>query len=205
VDVGTPFQALFPAVDSDVLAVLTATDKPRTGREIARVAHRSQPATQKVLDRLVESGLALREDAGSSRIYWLNRDHLGAPGVESLAQMRAALFGRLRETVTEWKVPAVHASVFGSTARGDGDASSDIDIFLVRPRGTDEDDPAWREQVDDLATSVHRWTGNHAGISQVGERDLGRLKREEAPILDEIRSDAIEIAGGPLRYILGRV
>jgi predicted nucleotidyltransferase len=99
----------------------------------------------------------------------------------------------------------LHVSVFGSAARGDGDLDSDIDIFLVRPSNVDEENEEWRRQVDSLTTAVFNWTGNHAGFAEVDEEDLKRLRRDQPSILDSLRTDAIDLAGVPIRRLLRRV
>jgi len=201
-DVSRPFERMLPAVDSAVLIVLAGSSKPRTGREVARLAERSQPAVQRILDRLVEHGVVHRSVAGRSHTYTLNRAHLAAGAIEELANLRLALFARLREEIGGWVVAPVHASVFGSVARGDGTAESDIDIFVVRPKGTSEDHPDWRRQLDELSDHVLAWTGNHAGIAELSEQDLALWRGNEPPVVTEIRSDAVELAGKSVRELL---
>jgi hypothetical protein len=140
-------------------------------------------------------------------MHTLNREHLGAAAVLALAEMRSELWRRLRGLLAEWDVPVVHASVFGSAARADGDAASDIDIFLVRPGTVDEADPAWTDQVDDLRSRVTQWTGNPAGIVEQGEHVFDELPngRQAPPVLQEILRDGIDIAGTPARRLFGRV
>jgi len=204
-DLSAPFRSLIPAVDSAVLSVLTESTKARTGREIARLADRSQGATQLVLSRFVDHGLVLRSEAGRARLYSLNWEHLAAEPIADLANLRMLLFGRLREAFEYWQPPPVHVSVFGSAARGDGDLDSDIDLFLVRPVLVDEEDEPWRGQVEALADAVFRWTGNHAGIAQVGEWDVERLQRDQPAIAGSLWADAVDIAGIPLRELLPRL
>lgn len=203
-DISAPFQGLFPTVDSSVLTVLTGSKKPRTGREVAKLAGRSPRATKLVLDRLVEHGLVFREEVGRSQAYTLNWDHLAATPVFELANLRLTLFHRLQAAVERWSVPPCHLSVFGSAARADGDVDSDIDIFLVRPSGVDEEDKEWRGQVSPLAGEIFRWTGNHAGISEVDEDDLDRLRSDRPAILESLRRDAVDIFGIPIRSFIRR-
>ncbi|HET8954493.1 MAG TPA: helix-turn-helix domain-containing protein [Solirubrobacterales bacterium] len=191
-------------MDSAVLTVLAGSTKPRSGREVARLADRSQDATQKVLDRLVGHGLVSRQDAGRAHMYWLNWDHVAAEPIAELADLRSRLFGRLREAFEHWHPAPVHVSVFGSAARGDGDIDSDIDIFLIRPASVDEENEEWRGTVGWLADAVFDWTGNHAGIIEIGERELNRLRRERPAIVESIRVDAVDILGPPARSILVR-
>jgi hypothetical protein len=202
VNVSNPFKALFPALDSSVVSVLTQTTRPRTGREIARLADRSPAGVRTVLERFVEQGLVEREKAGNAFVYTLNREHLAAPAVEGLANLRLGLFGRLRKEIGEWKIAPIHASLFGSTARGDGDETSDIDLFVVRPQGVDEEDATWRAQLDGLAEGVRRWTGNHAGIAELSTKQLASLKKRRPPILRELDADAITLAGPDVGRVL---
>jgi predicted nucleotidyltransferase len=185
--------------------VLAGTTRPLTGREIARLVGRSSHSgVLNALDRLVEHGLVDREEAGAALLFTLNREHLAAPAVDLLAQMRSELLNRLRGAVDSWEIQPAHVSLFGSAARGEGDTESDIDLFVVRPKSIDSEDPRWREQLDLLARRVQRWTGNRLGVSEVGKSDISRLRKDESPILDELRADAITLAGPTATALLGR-
>jgi hypothetical protein len=202
-DVARPYSAISPALDGTVLAVLAGTTRPLTGREIARLAgRRSHSGVLDVLNRLSEHGLVERQEAGRALLFTLNREHLSAPAVELLAGMRAELLSRVGTAVGQWKIQPVHVSLFGSTARGDGDTSSDIDLLVVRAKGVDAGDPHWRQQVDDLAVSIRRWTGNPAAIADVGEAQLDRLRAPGSALGAELRSDAIAIHGPAATVLL---
>lgn len=201
-NVSHPFRALFPALDGVVLSVLARTTRPRTGREIARISERSPAGVRSVLERLVEQGLVDRERAGNAFVYTLNRDHLAAPAVEDLVDLRLKLLERLRRQIGDWSIAPVHSSLFGSAARGDGDEGSDIDLFVVRPGDVAEDDPTWRAQLDELAEGVRRWTGNHAGIVELSTKQLASLKRRRPPVLEELDTDAVTLFGPEVGTIL---
>lgn len=203
-DVARPFSALSDSVDLDVLVVLAGSSTPRSGRELARLSGRSNTGVQHVLDRLVAHGLVERMEAGRAFMYVLDRDHLLAPVVEQMAEARVELVRRLREAIGAWTVSVVHASLFGSTARGDGDLASDVDLFIVRSAAIDADDQTWREQMDGLVESVRRWTGNHAGIVEISEGELPQLRAERPPALQEVGAEAIDLAGEPVHQILAR-
>lgn len=204
-DISKPFTAISPSVDADVLVVLAGSTKPRSGREIARRAERSNTGVQHVLDRLVEHGLISREEVGRTFLYQLNRDHLLAPAVERMAGVRGELVRRLRDEIDAWEIPPVHVSLFGSAARGDGGTSSDIDLLAVRPADVDPDDAQWRGQVDGLADLVRRWTGNNAGIAEVAEGELQRLRKDRPPVVEEVSEDAVDLAGEATRKLLRRL
>lgn len=201
-DVARPFSALSDSVNVDVLVALAGSTTPRSGRELARLTGRSNTGVQHVLDRLVAHGLVERTEAGRAFMYVLERDHLLAPIVEQMAETRAELVHRLREVIGAWTVQAVHASLFGSAARGDGGLASDIDLFIVRPAGVDADDEPWRGQVNGLAEGVRRWTGNHAAIAEISDTELPQLRRDRPPVIAEVRVDAIDLAGHPARQVL---
>jgi DNA-binding transcriptional ArsR family regulator len=202
VDVARPYGAIARGVEGEALVVLAGTTAPLTGRQIARLVRRgTSPSVSAALDRLVEQGVVHRQEAGRAYLHTLNRDHIAAPIVELLAGLRTELLRRLREALGEWRPAPLHASMFGSAARADGDASSDIDLLIVRPREVDDEDTRWRAQVDGLGEEVHAWTGNHAAIVELGEGDLDDLGRRPPPILKDLRADAIDLAGRPVRAL----
>jgi hypothetical protein len=114
-----------------------------------------------------------------------------------------ALLDRLRQALRAWEVSPLHASLFGSAARWDGDTSSDIDLFIVRPDHIDAGDARWREQLDSLTVRVYRWTGNRAGIAEVSARDIERLRDEQPAIVGELRADVVNVFGPPVSVLLG--
>lgn len=202
-DVARPYSAVVPTVEGDVLVVLAGTTRPLTGRQVAQLVRRgSQKAVSVALERLVEHGVVLREEAGRAYLHALNRDHLAAPAVELLAAMRSELLRRLRGKLSGWSPAPVHASLFGSAARGDGDTHSDVDLLVVRPEGVNEEDRAWRTQVEDLAKAVLSWTGNHPGIAELSAAEFRKLPASSPPIVADLRDDGIDLAGTPIRTAL---
>jgi len=201
-DLSEPWAAVCPTLDGPVLAALANTNRPLAAREVARLVRRgSWGGVRKVLVRLAHHGVVTMQEAGNVTLYSLNRRHLAAPAVDLLVGLREELVRRLSGAVTSWSVPAVHASLFGSAARGDGGVTSDVDLFVVRPRGVHQDDVTWRVQVDQLAVDVLAWTGNHAGISEVGEGEVREVRRSDAG--QSIRTEGITLAGKPIDKVLG--
>lgn len=195
-DLTHPYAVISPTLDPGVLTILAGTSRPLTGREIARLLGRpSHSGVIAALDRLVIQGLVGREEAGRAFLFTLNRDHLAAPAAELLADLRGELLRRIRDVIAGWAVQPEHLSLFGSAARGDGDAGSDIDLFVVRAEAVDRQDALWREQLDLFARRVESWTGNPARIAEVGQSEIALLRTERPPIVDELREDAITLAG----------
>jgi DNA-binding transcriptional ArsR family regulator len=202
-DMSEPFAVICPTLDGPVLTVLAATTRPLAAREVSRLVRRgSWGGVRRALLRLTEHGIVSVEEVGNVTLYALNRRHLAAPAVDVLAGLHDELVRRLSEEIGAWSVPALHASLFGSAARGDGDVTSDVDLFVVRRRRVEHDDRRWRSQLERLAADVLAWTGNHAGIAEVGESELARVGK--SPAGRNIRADGITLAGKPIDKVFGR-
>ena len=197
-DLGRPYTVICPTLEGPVLDVLAHTTRPLTGREIARLASRgSERGVRLVLRRLVAQGLVTAQEAGSASLFVLNREHVAAGIVEDLVRLRAELIERMRGEIEAWSSRPVHVSVFGSAARADGRAESDIDLLIVRSEDLAEDDPQWREQLHRLAELIERWSGNHASLHEVTLKGLKAALRRGAPVIASLRDDASIVLAGP--------
>jgi predicted nucleotidyltransferase len=202
-DVARPHAAVASGVEGEALMVLAGTTAPLTGRQIARLVRRgTSPSVSAALERLTAQGIVHRQPAGRAYLHTLNRDHIAAPAVVLLADLRSELLRRLRDAFERWDPAPAHASMFGSAARADGDAESDVDLLVVRPQGIDEEDSRWRAQIDALNDAVYAWTGNHAGVIELDEADVDRLRRDPPAIVGDLRADGIDVAGVSVRALL---
>lgn len=203
-DVAHPYKSVCPSLDGEVLGVLAGTTRGLTGREVALLTGRSSHSgVLTVLNRLTENGLVDRVELNRAFLFSMNREHLAYPAVTALVGMRVELFSKIQRELAAWSLAPVHVSLFGSTARGDGDTQSDIDLFVVRPAEIDQEDARWREQLDGLADRVPRWTGNRAAVLEISESEIERLTAEDPPIVSELRADAIVLAGSTIPALLG--
>jgi predicted nucleotidyltransferase len=154
---------------------------------------------------MVDHGLVHRLDAGNVSLYSLNGEHLLAPAVSQMTNANAELIRRMREQIATWTIAPIHASLFGSAARGDGDSASDIDILIVRPLPVETDDTKWRAQIDEMADLILRWSGNQAGIAEISEDELPRLREERAAIVRQVQEDAVDLAGQLARRMFSTI
>lgn len=197
-----PASVALPAGTAAVLRALAGTDAALTVRRVARVAGVSPTRAHQVVLRLSEHGLVLIEEQGPSKLCRLNREHLAAPAVIELVRLRAAMLEFLRQQIDGWAVPADHASLFGSAARGDGDTASDLDILVIRPADRPEDDPIWREQLFVAETRIHAATGNRVAWFEISNAEFLHMVRTRGPVVDEWRRDALRLTGPDLRALL---
>ena len=185
-DVSMPITTVVPSLDGPVLAALAATTQPLELAEVhGRAGVGSKSGVRSVLLRMVDEGLVERVPGG----YLLNRDHVAAPAVALLATLHGELVDRIRRSVEAWPVPPMLVGMFGSAARRDGDADSDIDVLVV------SDDPDLDDRVDELAEQIRRWTGNRAQVLGRAHAEIARLQRAGEPILAEWTRDLVVIVG----------
>lgn len=199
-DVSRPHHAVAPAFDTDVLVVLARTTGEMTGEQVWRLVGRgTAPSVRSALERLVAQGLVRVREVPPAYVYSLNREHLAFPAVSVLAGMQSELIDRLKQAFVAWEVRPLHASMFGSTARGDGDVNSDIDLLVVRPSSVADDDLRWEGQSDELSSRVQAWTGNPVSMIDLSEGRVADLDREA---MQSVISDGILLVGAPLAELL---
>ncbi len=224
-DLTDPTRAVTATLDGPVLAVLAGAGKPLTVGEIAALTPRgSEIGVRKSLARLVEQGIVCATEMGRNRVHELNREHVAAPAAEALAGLRLVLWKRFRITLGAWNPKPVYGCVFGSAARGDGDAHSDIDLLLVRAPVAGETDPRrrsaglaeivagyasefiasqltsrqaskWARQVEQLHELVPAWTGNPLQIVEMSAFEWADHRRRRTALFTEIDRDAVQVAG----------
>jgi predicted nucleotidyltransferase len=204
-DLPAPHRVVFPEATGGVLSALAGTTRPLSGREVAKLGGVPRRTAARALHHLVEHGLVRVQEAGAGAalLYTFNPEHVAAEPVLALMGLRRALADRLRNELAGWPLPPKHASLFGSAARGDGTTASDIDVFLVRRGAVAAEDARWRGQLDRLVDLVVSWTGNHAGIAEVPEQELVRLRLDRPRVVEELERDAVTLVGSALRDLLG--
>ena len=195
-NLNNPFSILTPTLEADVLMVLAGANASFTGRQIHQImGARSEKGVRSALQRLCEQGVVTRTPAGASDLYTLNRTHLAAPYIQSLAELRSELFTRITETLNTWKLAPVFGALFGSAARSDMHPGSDIDLFIVRPDHVDADGELWVEQMAELAGLVTGWTGNDARILELSEDQTLAGLAVSKKVLMDIKAQAIVLFG----------
>lgn len=184
--------------------MLAATEAPLTGRRVAELAGaRSHTSTQRALTRLAEQGIVHVQEAGRAKLYLLNRSHVLTPAILDIAAAGAAIHRRLSAAIGDWAIKCLHASLYGSSARGRAHSGSDIDVLVVRPEGIDPDlDEIWEAQLSVLEHHVFEWTGNPLSWLETTISDVQRAKAAGEPIFQAWHDDAMVLSGPPLASLL---
>ena len=143
-----PVEAVIPGAQGRILSVLVETTAPLNLRTLARLAGVSPAQASRVLPRLVDLGIVERSEVPPSSQFLLERSNVAARAVVELSRSREAA-GELIGLVAA-SMPIVPESVilFGSFARGEAVAESDIDAVMVRHDEVDEDDEAWSAALE---------------------------------------------------------
>ncbi len=195
-----PTRVIAPTIDLQLLTILAGVDGEMSRGEISKLAPLiSSSALFKALRRLSTEGIVHVRSA-SSRInfYSFNRDHIAADAVVAAMGLRQKLFERIKGKAISWKIQPVSLALFGSAARGDGTPESDIDVLVIRSNKVDEDSPAWEEQVSELSQLIYNWSGNHASIIQVNEKEIAQMVKSKKPIVKSLKRDALYLLGSNL-------
>jgi predicted nucleotidyltransferase len=127
---------LFPEYRRRVLGLLLLRpDEALHGREIARRTGLPAGTITRELTKLAEVGLLKREKRGNQQVYSADT---GAPIFAELASILRKTSG-LADVLVQALAPAAPklrlAFVFGSVARGQETAGSDVDVMLVGDMG----------------------------------------------------------------------
>lgn len=198
-DLADPIAVVAPRARGAVLRALVAAAEPISGREIARRAKVSQRGAAGVLADLARHGLVTVELVPPALRYALNDQHVAAGGVRELALLRHRLLERMRTHVESWRIPAESVIVFGSFARGEGDADSDIDVLVVRPERVDlASDDAWGDQIVEFQWAVARWSGNRCEVVELAAAEREPSTGGTESLLKSVARDGIVLAGEPM-------
>ncbi len=189
-----PLATVTPTLDGDVLTVLARGDVEFSGRELARrVARGSAEGVRRAADRLADEGVLSRRAVGGAHLYSLNRRHIAARWIEGLATLPEQLIERMRALVAAWREPAAMVFMFGSAARGEATADSDLDLLVIRRADCDADSESWRAQLLELQLTATAMSGNDTRILEAGEDELGPGPLDA--VLQEVVRDGIELLG----------
>lgn len=104
-------------------------------RELARLTDTTPGTLHKELSRLAEVGLLQREKQGNQVRYRANRECPVFAELAGLFRKTSGLVGVLAEALRPLHSAPELALVFGSLARGDENARSDVDLLLIADCG----------------------------------------------------------------------
>src|SRR5207253_10069069 len=124
-------QILSSTVKAEVFRLLFGLDgKPLHVRELERRSGLAIGTVRQELDRLTKLGLIAARTDGNRRYYTAREDHPLYPEIRGLVLKTSGLADLLRDALQKEKSVRI-AFVFGSMARGEQRAHSDIDLLVI--------------------------------------------------------------------------
>jgi predicted nucleotidyltransferase len=172
--------ALFTTTQQRVLSLLFGQpERSFFANEVIGLTGSGSGAVQRELKRLTDSGLVTSKRIGNQRHFQANRV---SPIFEELSAIIQKTFG-LAEPIRQALQPYEHAIhcafIFGSVAKRDDTAGSDIDLFMVSNSLTGAD---LVNQL--LGTEVQ--LGRTINITIYSKAELGRAVRENNSFVSRV-------------------
>ena len=147
---------LFGKTRRAVLALLFChSERSYYLREIARLAGVGRGAVQRELGRLVQAGLVTRSRRGNLVLFQANRETPVFAELRGLMIKTAGVADVLRRALSSLADRIVVAFVYGSMARGEETAGSDVDVMVIGEAGFREVCAALREAQQELGREVN--------------------------------------------------
>lgn len=197
-DYTRPIEAVIPGVQGRVLAVLARTEQELTIRTAARLAGVSAQQATVVVNRLVDLGLVTRREAGSAALVRLDRENDAAQAVVALAELPRSTMARLAELARAMSPAPTSLVVFGSFARNQATAESDLDVLAVRPVEVAADDEAWLDTLGAWERAARHVTGNPVHSIVVGADEMAALLDSERGLWPAIAAEGVTLIGSRL-------
>jgi len=136
-----------------VLALLYGqTDKSFYVRQIARHVNASVGAVQRELEKLAEVNLITRTSVGNQVFYQVNQRTPVFAEMRALVSKTVGIFNILRSALEQLTERIIVAFVYGSVARQEEKAESDVDLVII---GSLELDDALA-RLSDVETTLGR-------------------------------------------------
>jgi len=172
------------------------------GREIGKAVGISHVQTHAALKDLAEQGIVSLRKVGRSNLYELQEDHLViSEWLKPLMLGEKGLKQRLAETVVKaLSIPPRSLLLFGSVARREEKAGSDIDILVVMPDRSDL--KRTETELESAGEEVSRLFGNRLSPLVTTGAEVLRRHRGGDAFMREVMDGAEVIFGAAVPDLL---
>lgn len=181
-------------IKTRLLRVLSKTRGTYTGRELARLVGYSHTHTNSALAELEINGLVIKRIVGNSYLYSLNEDNsLISRIIDPAFRIEQGLLQDLTNVFFERLGKDLKTIVlFGSVARGEEEADSDIDLVLVVRNDADLD--KLEEKVSEVSLESAISFGSPISSILVTESEYEAKMRRKRAFWKDVARDGIELA-----------
>lgn len=172
--------ALFTRTQQRVFAVLFGnTSRSYYASEIIGRAQIGSGAVQRELARLEASGLITAERIGNQKHYRANEQSPVFEPLRELVLRTTGLADVLRTALVPLASQLVAAFVFGSIAKGEDNASSDIDLLVVS-------DTLTFPELFKALDAAGRQLGREVNPSLYSRAELATLRRKKSSFIERV-------------------
>jgi predicted nucleotidyltransferase len=164
-----------------------------SGREIAKNVGLSHVKAHTALKDLTRQGVVIMRSVGSSLVCWLNEDHfLVKEIIRPAFEKEEGLFEYIsRLILKEISSPKPLSMIlFGSFAKGNASADSDIDVVIVYPHSKNK--TVISKELSEAEKKITSLFGNHLSSVPLSIDEFQKkLKKKDAFINEIIRSGKV--------------
>jgi predicted nucleotidyltransferase len=148
--------ALFPTIRGDLLAVtLTQPDKWWYLSELAQFLRTTPSSLQRELRALVDGGILQQRREGTRTYFKADTRSPLFPELRGLIEKTAGVLPTLQDALEPFQSRIDLALVYGSVARGQEHALSDVDLLVIGGVGIAEIAPALRKAEARLGREIN--------------------------------------------------
>jgi uncharacterized protein len=158
-----------------------APDESFFVRQIARQVETSVGTVQRELALLADAGLIRRSAIGSHVFYQANQEHPEFPELRALLAKTTGVFQMLKTAFAPLSSRIDLAFVYGSVARGEEKATSDVGLMVIGAASLDE--------VLDAVAPVEKQLGRPVNPSIYSIKDLRKRLRSGNHFLQSLQKN----------------
>ena len=196
-------EALFPTIRGELLAItLTQPDKWWYLSELAGLLRTTPSSLQRQLKALVDGGILQQRREGTRTYFQAESRSPLFPELRGLLEKMAGVVPTLRHALEPFRERIDCAFVYGSVARNQEHALSDVDVVVIGSVGLAELSPALRTVETRLAREVNVVSYSVREFrKKVAAKDhfLSQVLRGRKEFVKGNRRDLDEVIGKPRR------
>lgn len=185
---------LFGKVRAGILALLFGKpDEQFYVREIVRAINAGQGSVQRELKQLWKAGLIFRNTRGNHVYYRANTECAVFDELREIMLKTAALSDVLKRALTAADIPIDLALVYGSMAKGNATADSDVDLLIVSDADT--------LRLHGELMKVEEKLGRPINYTVLQRDEFISRRKESGGFIERILNDSIIVVVGEIDEI----
>jgi len=187
----TTLDALFPLIRQELLtATLLSPDKWWYMSELASHLKTSLSSLQRELNSLSASGVLERKQDGRRTYYKARKDSPVFGDLRDLFFKTAGIVPALESELTRFDDKIRWAAIYGSIARGEEGAQSDIDLLVVGEIATRDLLPVLRR--------LERRFGREVNVKRYSEKEFrDKMRAGDHFVKSVLKGEVVSLIGSP--------